>query len=153
MKRITVMLKWTIKPFEALSVTELYEILFLRSDVFIVEQNCVYNVVDNNDKAALHLYGEFECEIIAYARIFKSHDYYETSSIGRVVVKAGYRDSNWGHELMNKAIETISENLHESKITISAQLYLKRFYESHDFIAVGESYLEDDIPHIKMIRG
>ncbi|HEY0045510.1 MAG TPA: GNAT family N-acetyltransferase [Flavobacterium sp.] len=144
--------KWEIKPFEALSAAELYECLFLRSDVFIKEQNCVYNDVDNKDQKALHLYGILQGEIVAYARLFKPNDYFEEASIGRVVVRADQRDKNLGHELMDKAIEAIAEHFGKENITISAQLYLKKFYESHQFVAVGESYLEDDIPHIRMKR-
>lgn len=145
-------LKWKIKPFKALSADEIYKVLQLRSEVFVVEQNCVYQDIDGKDEKALHLMGEFDGEITAYARLFRAGDYFEEASIGRVVVRAAYRDKKWGHDLMREAIKAILVEFGDTRITISAQLYLKKFYESHGFTAVGESYLEDDIPHIEMRR-
>ena len=145
-------LKWKIKRFEALSVSELYNLLQLRSEVFVVEQNCVYQDVDGKDAKALHLIGEDNCQTIAYARLFKPNDYFDEASIGRVVVKQLYREKQLGHVLMKEAIEAIVSEFSETKITISAQLYLKKFYESHGFIQTSETYLEDDIPHIQMKR-
>lgn len=141
---------WKIKKFEELSTPELYQIVRLRSEVFVVEQNCVYQDIDNKDQKALHLFGEFEGEIIAYSRLFKPGDYFEFSSIGRVVVAKKNRDKNFGHELINQSILEIKNHFNEQAITISAQLYLKQFYESHGFVATSETYLEDDIPHIEM---
>jgi ElaA protein len=145
-------IQWDIKPFEALSTIELYDILRLRSEIFVVEQNCVYLDLDGKDKLALHLFGEFEGKIVAYSRLFKSGISFENASIGRVVVDASYRERKWGHELMRVAIAGIQLHFGESKITIGAQLYLKKFYESHGFIQTSEMYLEDDIPHIEMKR-
>ncbi|UPT72065.1 MAG: GNAT family N-acetyltransferase [Flavobacterium sp. JAD_PAG50586_2] len=145
-------LKWKIKRFEALSVSELYQLLQLRSEVFVVEQNCVYQDVDGKDSKALHLIGEDNGQTVAYARLFKPNDYFDEASIGRVVVKQVYREKKLGHVLMKEAIDTIVSEFHETKITISAQLYLKKFYESHGFIQTSETYLEDDIPHIQMKR-
>ncbi len=142
--------EWKIKRFNELSADEIYQCLALRSEVFIVEQKCVYNDVDDKDQKAMHIYGQFNDEIVGYARIFKPGDYFEKASIGRVVIKAEYRDRKWGHDLIKKAIDAVSANYGETIIVISAQLYLKKFYESHGFCAVGDSYLEDDIPHIKM---
>jgi ElaA protein len=141
---------WKIKTFEELSTPELYQILRLRSEVFVVEQNCVYQDIDNKDQKALHLFGEFEGEIIAYSRLFQPGDYFEFSSIGRVIVAEKHRDKNYGHELINLSILAIKNQFNEDSITISAQLYLKKFYETHGFIATSETYLEDDIPHIEM---
>jgi ElaA protein len=143
-------LKWKIKRFEALSASELYEVLQLRSEVFVVEQNCVYQDIDGKDRKALHLIGEYDSKIVGYARLFQSGDYFKQASVGRVVIDAGCRDKKWGHDLMREAIAGILEHFGESRITISAQLYLKRFYEQHGFAAVGETYLEDGIPHIEM---
>jgi len=145
-------LQWKIKRFEALSVEELYDLLQLRSEVFVVEQNCVYQDIDGKDRKALHLIGEYDSKVVAYARLFNAGDYFEAASIGRVVVGTQYRDKKWGQELMQQAIAAIEVNFKTTKITISAQLYLKKFYESHGFIATGEMYLEDDIPHIEMKR-
>ena len=141
---------WKIKRFDALTTTELYSLLRLRSEVFIVEQNCVYQDIDDKDKKALHLIGEFNGKIVAYARLFKSGDYFDNASIGRVVIDANYRDKKWGHEMMQQAITGIETHFIETKITISAQLYLQKFYESNGFVKTSEMYLEDDIPHIEM---
>jgi ElaA protein len=143
-------IKWVTKKFEALSIVELYQILRLRSEIFVVEQNCVYQDLDNKDQKALHLFGEYEGKIIAYSRLFKAGDYFDCSSIGRVVVNENYRDKKFGHDLIKQGISEIKNHFNEEKITISAQLYLKKFYESHGFIQTSEMYLEDDIPHIEM---
>ncbi|MFV5694143.1 GNAT family N-acetyltransferase [Flavobacterium sp. LB3P122] len=145
-------LEWKIKPFEALTVHELYDILKLRSEIFVVEQNCVYLDLDGKDKMALHLFGEFEGKIVAHARLFKAGISFDNASIGRVTVDANYRNRKWGHELMREAIAGIFLHFDESKITIGAQLYLKKFYESQGFVKTSEMYLEDDIPHIEMLR-
>lgn len=143
-------IKWVTKKFDALSVVELYQILRLRSEIFVVEQNCVYQDLDNKDQKAMHLFGEFKGKIIAYSRLFKAGDYFDCSSIGRVVVAANYRDKKFGHELIKQGIAEIRNHFNEENITISAQLYLKKFYETHGFIQTSEMYLEDDIPHIEM---
>ena len=143
---------WKIKRFEELSATELYSILQLRSKVFVVEQNCVYQDIDGKDLKALHLIGECGEKIVAYARMFNSGDYFENASIGRVVIDPDYRDRKWGFEMMENAIAGIEEHFGETKITISAQLYLQKFYEKLGFVTFGESYLEDEIPHIEMKR-
>ena len=145
-------INFTLKTFEALNSHELYALLQLRSEVFVVEQNCVYQDIDFKDQKALHLLGFFDNKLVAYARLFQPNDYFEQSSIGRVVVAAEYRSQKWGHLLMNAAIQNIEEHFNTTHITISAQLYLQKFYESHGFVAVGETYLEDDIPHIRMER-
>jgi ElaA protein len=145
-------IQWKIKSFESLSVNELYDILRLRSEIFVVEQNCVYLDLDGKDKLALHLLGEFEGKIVGYSRLFKAGISFDNSSIGRVVVDANFRDRKWGHDLMREAIAGIKNHFGESKITIGAQLYLKKFYESHGFIQTSEMYLEDGIPHIEMKR-
>mgnify|MGYP001343483671 FL=1 len=143
-------LTFKIKSFNELSLTELYNVLQLRSEVFVVEQNCVYQDVDGKDEKAIHLIGTFNNEIVAYVRIFKPGDYFEAASIGRVVVKQSYRDRKWGYDLMQEAIEVTKTVLNETYITISAQLYLKKFYENLGFVQTSEMYLEDDIPHIEM---
>jgi ElaA protein len=145
-------LKWKIKRFNELSLQELYSILKLRSHVFVVEQNCVYQDVDGKDEKAIHLFGEINDQIVAYARLFNSGDYFVNASIGRVVIHPKSRNNKWGHELMQHAIEGIQTYYDQKKITISAQLYLKNFYESHGFVQTSEMYLEDDIPHIEMKR-
>lgn len=144
------MIKWNIKRFETLSLEELYQTLLLRSEVFVVEQNCVYQDIDNKDQKAIHVLGYTNTELVAYARLFKAGDYFEQASIGRVVVSPKYRKKMAGHALMKTAIDAVYQQFHTKEITISAQLYLKKFYESHGFVAQGETYLEDDIPHIQM---
>lgn len=143
-------IEWKIKRFEALSLHELYDLLKLRSEVFVVEQNCIYQDVDSKDDKALHLLGICDGKIVAYARLFKPKDYFPESSIGRVVTHPDYRAKKIGHILMREAINAIRKHFGETKITISAQLYLKKFYESHGFVQTSETYLEDDIPHIEM---
>lgn len=143
-------ISWKTKTFDELSTQELYQILRLRSEVFVVEQNCVYQDIDNKDQKALHLFGTVDGEIVAHSRLFKPGDYFEFSSIGRVVVAENHRDKNFGHALLDQSILEINSRFKVQNITISAQLYLKKFYESHGFIATSEMYLEDDIPHIEM---
>lgn len=145
-------LQFEIKPFKRLSAQELYSILQLRSKVFVVEQNCVYQDIDGKDAKALHVIGIYEGNVVAYARLFQAGDYFDATSIGRVVVDPDCRDKKWGHDLMRQAIAGIEKYYQTSQITISAQQYLKNFYESHGFTQTSEMYLEDDIPHIEMKR-
>ena len=145
-------MKTYIKKFEELSVDEIYNILKLRSSVFVVEQNCVYQDLDNKDKQAIHLFIEQDQEIIAYTRIFKKGDYYVNNpSIGRVVVKKSQRGKELGKEIMIRSIKYIKENIEEEKIELSAQKYLDKFYNELGFYRVGEDYLEDGIPHQRML--
>lgn len=144
--------KWKIKHFDELSNTELYSILKLRNEVFIVEQNCVYQDIDGKDEKALHILGFFNGVIVVYSRLFKPGDYFENAAIGRVVVAQKYRTQKWGHELIKKSISGIQDFFGATKITISAQLHLKGFYEQNGFTQTSESYLEDGIPHIEMRR-
>ena len=141
-----------IKSFKELNTTELYNILQLRSEVFVVEQDCVYQDVDFKDQKSLHVFFTKNDNIVAYTRIFKPGDYFTNSSIGRVVVAASERKYGYGHDLMKVSIEAVKTHFKVDKITISAQKYLKKFYESHNFIQIGEEYLEDGIPHIRMDR-
>jgi ElaA protein len=145
-------LKFKIKAFKELTAVELYKLLQLRSEVFVVEQNCVYQDIDGKDEKALHVLGEIEGKVVAYCRIFKRNDYFENASIGRVVIDGNYRANKWGHVLMQEAIVGVETSLGIQPITISAQLYLKKFYESQGFQQVSETYLEDGIEHIEMLR-
>lgn len=146
------MMNWEIKRFDALSLVEMYETLQLRAEVFVVEQNCVYQDIDGKDSKAIHVLGKTGGKIVAYARLFRPGDYFDEASIGRVVVKPEFRAQKLGHDLMRESIAALAQ-LGETVIAISAQLYLKKFYESHGFVAEGAPYLEDDIPHIRMVRG
>lgn len=140
------------KTFQELSNLELYQILQLRTEVFVVEQHCVYQDMDGKDKKALHVMGKKDNDIIAYTRIFKPGDYMDHASIGRVVVKKSMREGGYGKEIMLASIKVIEDKLKETTIHLSAQTYLQKFYEELGFRAVGETYLEDDIPHILMIQ-
>lgn len=150
--KINQMQKTTIKTFNELTTQELYGILRLRSEVFVVEQDCVYQDIDDKDQKALHLFISEESKIVGYTRLFNAGDYFKEASIGRVVVQENYRDKKLGHQLMTASIEAIENHFQTTEITISAQVYLQKFYESHDFSKVGEEYLEDGIPHIRMIN-
>ncbi|WP_310555323.1 GNAT family N-acetyltransferase [Flavobacterium sp.] len=143
-------LQFQIKPFNELSTQELYSILKLRSEVFVVEQNCVYLDLDGKDQKAIHVLGYYNSELAAYCRLFDAGDYFENASLGRVIVAQKYRDRKWGNDLMLQAIAGIGKYFGTIQITISAQLYLQKFYESHGFVVTSEQYLEDDIPHIEM---
>ena len=138
------------KYFSELNTIELYKILQLRSEVFVVEQDCVYQDIDFKDQKALHIIGYKNNKIVAYTRIFKPGDYFDNASIGRVLVVASERKYGFGHELMKASITAIKKHFKVTKITVSAQKYLKKFYETHLFTQIGEEYLEDGIPHIRM---
>jgi len=146
------MLEVLIKSFSELTTTELYEILRLRSEVFVVEQDCVYQDVDNKDQKALHVIGFKNNKVVAYTRIFKPGDYFKNASIGRVVVAKNERTYGYGHVIIKHSVIAIKNYFKENTIKISAQTYLKKFYESHNFKKVGEEYLEDGIPHIGMLK-
>lgn len=145
-------MEFLVKNFSELNISELYKILQLRSEVFVVEQDCVYQDLDFKDQKAVHVIGIKNNKIIAYTRIFKPGDYFKEASIGRVIVDAKERKFGYGHDLMKASIKVIQEKFNTLKITISAQVYLKNFYESHGFKKVGDEYLEDGIPHIEMLR-
>ncbi len=142
---------WHIKQFDELSNRELYQILQLRNKVFVVEQNCIYQDADEKDYDAFHLFLKQNTKIIAYARLFKAGDYFDRGSIGRVVVDPQHRKQNLGKKLMQKAIDFMVKNLKEKTIEISAQTYLIKFYNDLGFKETGEKYLEDNIPHIRMM--
>ncbi len=141
-----------IKTFEELTKEELYRILQLRAEVFVVEQECAYLDVDGLDQKALHVLGYCKKEICAYTRIFRAGDYFKEVSIGRVVVSPKERGRAYGKEIMQASLNFIRESLKSEHTVISAQRYLTKFYEEMGFISEGEEYLEDDIPHIKMRR-
>ncbi len=143
--------RFEIKSFDQLSTLEVYKILRLRAEVFVVEQDCVYQDIDDKDQKALHVLGYKNNEIIAYTRLFNVGDYFENASLGRVVVSKPERQYGYGHDLLERSIEAIKRVFKTNTIKISAQTYLRTFYESHGFTQVGEEYLEDGIPHIGMM--
>ena len=139
------------KTFSELDTEDLYQILRLRSEVFVVEQDCVYQDIDNKDQNAIHIYYKENDEIVAYTRIFKPGYYYENPSIGRVVVSKKNRGKYLGKKVMMDSIEYIKQNIKGEKIELSAQKYLDNFYKDLGFYKTGEDYLEDGIPHQRMI--
>lgn len=140
-----------IKRFSELTTYELYDILKLRSEVFVVEQNCIYQDIDSNDKLSYHLFLEDKEEIIAYLRILPKGVSYSEASIGRVLTKADYRKKGLSRDMMNRAISFIMNTLEEKEIRISAQAYLLKFYNSLGFEPVSDIYLEDGIEHMEML--
>ena len=145
------MLNIKVKTFSQLTTKELYDLLQLRSEVFVVEQDCVYQDIDGKDQKALHVLGFKDEVLVGYTRIFKPGDYFELASIGRVVVKENERKHKYGYDIMDASIKTIKDVFKTTDIKISAQCYLKRFYNNLQFFEVGNQYLEDGIPHIAMI--
>jgi len=139
-----------IKRYTELSLDELYDLLALRTRIFVVEQNCPYQELDGKDKFALHLLLYEKDELIGTLRILAPQKEIEPIHIGRVVVSSEYRGKNLGHEIMNKALEYILSNWGDPTIIISAQAHLQTFYEKHGFISVNNHYLEDGIPHLEM---
>ena len=142
----------TVKTFEELTTDELYEILQLRSEIFVLEQACLYQDIDDMDQIALHVIGSKDNRIVSYARIFRAKAPIAHSSIGRVLVKSNFREHGYGLVIMKAAIQAINEKFQEKTIRVSAQSYLVKFYKTLGFEVKGEEYLEDDIPHIGMIK-
>ena len=144
-------MEFQFKHFSELSIGELYDILRLRAEIFVVEQDCVYNDIDGHDKEAVHQFLTKNDEVIAYARLLKPGSRFNDYSIGRVVVKESERGTGLGIQMMQEAKTYIRENWKADKIKISAQKYLRKFYEDLGFVIVTEEYLEDGIPHFGML--
>jgi len=142
---------WILKSFNELSTLELYEILKLRNEVFVVEQNCPYQDLDNKDKESYHIFKWENNKIIAYSRIIPQGVSYTEASIGRVAIALEFRNKGVGVELMNYSIQNCISIFNCDSIRISAQLYLKKFYERLGFLQTSDEYLEDGIPHIEML--
>jgi ElaA protein len=145
-------LDWKLLKFDALSNEALYQLLRLRSEVFVVEQGCNYMDMDNKDQKCHHLLGYQDGQLLAYSRIVPAGLSYEFPSIGRIVVSSKGRGRGLGIELLNTSIEKLESLYGKGCIKIGAQLYLKRFYESFGFEMFSDIYLEDKIEHIEMIR-
>ncbi len=143
-------MQFAIKTLDALTVGELHHLYALRCSVFIVEQNCPYQDPDDNDLVAYHVLLTQNAKLVGYARILPPGAAYSSPAIGRVLVEKSHRGSALGRELMKYCIRQTFELFNHQTITISAQLYLLRFYTSLGFMAQGPEYLEDNIPHIKM---
>lgn len=140
-----------IKKFNELTTEELYKILRVRNEVFVVEQTCIYQDCDNKDYDSYHLYVEEGNEVVGYLRIVNKGISYDEISIGRVLVKETHRNKGLSRKIMLEAIKFIEEKLHSTEIRLSGQVYIKGFYESLGFKQVSEEYLEDDIPHVEMV--
>ena len=143
-------IEWVKKKWSEVSLEELYSVLRLRSEVFVVEQDCVYQDIDNKDQTAIHLLGYINKELIAYSRLFNEGDYFKETSFGRAIIKKEKRGQGYGDELVKESLKTIKNYYGNKKVKISAQAHLKTFYSKHAFIAKGKEYLEDGIPHVSM---
>ncbi len=144
---------WYYKSFEELTSKELYKIIQLRNEVFVIEQDCIYQDCDDKDLVCGHLWATINDEVAAYSRIVpKGISYENEPSIGRVISNQKFRKFGLGKQLMKNSIQVIENRFSTSSIRISAQSYLKQFYSSFGFDQVSEEYLEDDIPHIEMLR-
>jgi ElaA protein len=145
-------INWTIKRFEGLTPAELYAILQLRSEVFVVEQNCVFQDMDNKDQHSYHLMGWTGDKLVAYTRLAPPGIIYSIPSIGRVVTSPSARAAGAGRLLMQKSIDEIYTLFGQMPVKIGAQLYLQKFYSSLGFKQTSDVYLEDNIEHIEMIK-
>jgi ElaA protein len=145
-------INWNSKNFDQLNPYELYDLLRLRSEVFVVEQNCVFLDMDNLDQYCIHLLGYDGSKLMAYTRIVPPGLIYKEASIGRVVTSSSVRYTGAGKKLMEQSIITLYKLFGSIPIKIGAQLYLKKFYESFGFVQMNEVYLEDGIEHIHMLR-
>lgn len=143
-------IQWLRKKFEALSPYEVYAILQLRNEVFVVEQSCVFQDADDKDQDCFHLMGFFNNKLVAYTRLVPPGVIYTAASIGRVVTSPAVRREGAGRELMKKSIEECYALFGLMPIKIGAQFYLKKFYESFGFQQISDIYLEDGIEHIYM---
>jgi ElaA protein len=145
-------MQWLLKKFEQLSPYELYAVLRLRNEVFVVEQNCVFQDADDNDQNAYHLMSFSDNKLIAYTRLIPPAEVYEQASIGRVVTSPSARAIGAGKELMTQSIKACYDLFGMHDIKIGAQVYLRKFYESFGFKQCSDIYMEDGIPHIYMIK-
>ncbi|WP_411879272.1 GNAT family N-acetyltransferase [Polaromonas sp. YR568] len=143
---------WRFVPFSALTTLELYDLLQLRSEVFVLEQACAFLDLDGADTEAMHLLGERDGRLAAYARCFAAGVKFAEASIGRVVTHASARGGGIGHVLMKEAVDRLQAHWGPQAIRIGAQARLEKFYEQHGFVQNGEPYIEDGIPHIEMLR-
>jgi ElaA protein len=145
-------LNWQFKSFETLTLAELYAVLQLRTEVFVVEQNCVFQDMDGADEKAMHLLGLQDDKLVAYARCFNAGIKFNEASIGRVITHSCLRGKGAGHALMQQAIVFTQQQWGEQPIRIGAQARLEKFYQQHGFTTASAPYIEDGIPHIEMLR-
>ncbi|EGA88640.1 GCN5-like N-acetyltransferase [Planococcus donghaensis MPA1U2] len=145
-------MEWKVYHFEDLSTRQLYDVLKLRVDVFVVEQNCPYPELDGLDQQSIHLVCSEKEDVLAYARLVPAGAKYEVPSIGRVIVHKDARGRGLAKELLERSIDYISNEWHAEAIKLQGQVYLQEFYESFGFQPISESYDEDGIPHVDMKR-
>ncbi|WP_332777836.1 GNAT family N-acetyltransferase [Polaromonas sp.] len=143
---------WRFVPFDALTTRELYGVLQLRSEVFVIEQACIFQDMDGTDAQAMHLLGTVAGRLVAYARCFAAGVKYAEASIGRVVTHASVRGTGAGHLLIREAIQRTAGHWGSQPIRIGAQARLESFYQQHGFTDMGKPYVEDGIDHIEMLR-
>jgi ElaA protein len=145
-------LHWEWKAFDELTAEEVYNILCVRQQVFVLEQECLYLDADGKDRKAFHLMGFLNNELVAYARILAPGVSYPEVSMGRILTTQKARGTGSGMQLMEVGLSRISEEYGNVAIRISAQSYLKEFYRKYGFEPTGKEYLEDEIPHMEMLR-
>ncbi|WP_290653327.1 GNAT family N-acetyltransferase [Idiomarina sp.] len=146
-------MNWFLRTFDELSLRQLYQLLKLRQDVFVVEQNCPYLDADGEDEQAEHLFARSDDgQMIAYARLYQANDSQSYSRIGRVLTAQSVRRTGLGRELMQRAIDYLEQRGSNAPIRVGAQVYLLQFYKDFGFKPIGDEYLEDGIPHIDMER-
>jgi ElaA protein len=143
---------WQSLAFDALTPQQLYAILQLRSQVFVVEQNCVFQDMDGADAQAVHVLGYAGDRLVAYARCFAAGTKFAEASIGRVITQAHMRGTGLGLVLMRQPIACVQQHWGAQPIRIGAQAHLEKFYGKLGFIKTGSPYIEDGIPHIEMLR-
>jgi ElaA protein len=142
---------WKLCAFDALSLQELYDLLQLRTEVFVVEQQCLFQDMDGTDAQALHLLGLRGQQLVACARCFPAGIKFTEAGIGRVITRSNVRGTGLGHVLIDKAIESVGTVWGKQAIRIGAQARLKDFYSGHGFVDVERPYLEDGIEHLEMV--
>lgn len=145
-------IEWRFTAFDALSVTELYALLQLRSEVFVVEQACVFQDMDGADETAMHLLGLLHGELVAYARCVPAGVKFVEASVGRVITRNSVRGTGAGHQLIDEALDCLMRQWGAQPVRIGAQARLEPFYQQHGFFSTGNLYVEDGIQHVEMLR-
>ena len=143
---------WKFAAFDALTLNELYAVLQLRSEVFVVEQACAFQDMDGADTEAMHLLGTAGGQLVAYARCFAAGVKFKEASIGRLITRSTLRGSGAGHVLVRRALASVAQQWGPQAVRIGAQARLEKFYRQHGFETTGVPYIEDGIPHIEMLR-
>lgn len=145
-------IEWRFTAFDALTAAELYAVLQLRSEVFVVEQACVFQDMDGADEAAMHLLGQLNGQLVAYARCIPAGVKFAEASIGRVATRDSVRGTGAGHKLVEEAMACLIRQWGAQAVRIGAQARLELFYRQHGFVSTGDLYLEDGITHIEMLH-